>query len=229
MSFQYRSTYDLPSLPRPIAAQSEALEQGFYGTFLKRIFDVLLVVAVSLPVATTVLLFALIQFAADRRNPFYCQERVGRKGRIFRMWKLRTMVFDADKLLDGYLAENPEALAEWQLHQKLISDPRITPFGRFLRRTSLDELPQFWNVLTGDMSVVGPRPMMTDQRILYPGTEYYAMRPGITGLWQVSERNDTCFHERADYDQRYFRSISFLTDTKVIFQTIVVVLKATGR
>ena len=229
MSFQYRPTYDVSNILRPISTPSDISDQGVYSTAFKRVVDVLLVLVVSLPVATTVLLFALIQFASDRRNPFYCQKRVGKNGATFRMWKLRTMVCDADKLLDRYLADNPEAKAEWQRHQKLSADPRVTPFGRFLRRTSLDELPQFWNVLTGDMSVVGPRPMMTAQRALYPGTEYYAMRPGITGLWQISERNDTCFHERADYDQRYFRSISFLTDLKVILRTVVVVLKATGR
>jgi lipopolysaccharide/colanic/teichoic acid biosynthesis glycosyltransferase len=229
MSFQYRPTYDLPTIARPISTPTDISDQGMYGASIKRILDILIVLAVSLPVATTVLMFALIQFATDRRNPFYSQNRVGKNGITFRMWKLRTMVCDADMLLERYLADNPEAKVEWQRHQKLTADPRITPFGKFLRRTSLDELPQFWNVLTGDMSIVGPRPMMTGQRILYPGIEYYAMRPGITGLWQISERNETSFHERADYDQRYFRSISFLTDMNVILRTVVVVLRATGR
>lgn len=229
MSYEYRSGYDAPTMQRPISTLATVRRQGPYITAFKRVLDVLLVLSVSLPVATTIMLFALVQFATDRANPFYAQDRVGRDGKTFRMWKLRTMVHDADELLHKHLADNPEARAEWHRHQKLSADPRITPFGRFLRQTSLDELPQFWNVLIGDMSIVGPRPMMTAQRVLYPGTEYYAMRPGITGFWQVSERNDTCFHERAEYDQRYFRSISFLTDMKVILQTVVVVIKATGR
>ncbi|MBM1220417.1 MAG: sugar transferase [Alphaproteobacteria bacterium] len=229
MSYQYRSTYDAATLQRPISTPTELCQKGVYRRAFKRIFDVLVVLAVSFPVVTTVALLALVQFASDRRNPFYSQDRVGRNGTTFRMWKLRTMVCDADDLLEIHLAQNPKAMAEWQRHQKLTADPRVTTFGRFLRTTSLDELPQFWNVLIGDMSVVGPRPMMTAQRVLYPGTEYYAMRPGITGLWQISERNDTTFHERADYDQRYFQSISFLTDMKVIFRTVVVVMKATGR
>lgn len=229
MSFQYRSAYDAPSISKPISTPTDFYHEGVYRQFVKRVFDILLVVAVSLPVATTVALLALVQFLSDRCNPFYYQDRVGRNGKTFRMWKLRTMVCDADAMLESYLSENPQARSEWLCHQKLSNDPRITPLGRFLRSTSLDELPQFWNVLTGDMSIVGPRPMMTAQRVLYPGTEYYAMRPGITGFWQVSERNDSSFHERADYDQRYFRAISFLTDMKVILRTVVVVLKATGR
>lgn len=230
MSFQYRSAHDAPNLATPIVAATHTFSaQTPYRRWIKRALDVGLVLLVSGPVALTVLLLALVQFASDGRNPFYSQERLGRSGSIFRMWKLRTMVCDADRMLEGYLAANPEARAEWQRHQKLTDDPRITPFGRFLRSTSLDELPQLWNVLVGDMSLVGPRPMMTSQQVLYPGTEYYAMRPGVTGFWQISERNDTSFHERADYDRRYFRSISLSTDMSVIARTVGVVVKATGR
>lgn len=229
MSFQIRPAFGATTLPKPISAPTVLPQMGLYHRSVKRMLDLLIVVSVSVPVAMTVAFIALAQFLADRRNPFYSQDRVGRNGSVFRMWKLRTMVCNADQILEGYLAENPAARSEWQKHQKLCNDPRITSIGQFLRTTSLDELPQLWNVLLGDMSLVGPRPMMTSQRILYPGTEYYAMRPGITGFWQISERNETSFHERADYDQRYFRAISFKTDLNVLLRTVGVVLKATGR
>jgi len=104
----------------------------------------------------------------------------------------------------------------------------ITAFGQALRKTSLDELPQLWNVLIGEMSLVGPRPMLPEQRDLYPGKSYFAMRPGITGLWQVSDRNASTFAARAEYDDRYFNAISLKTDVKILFSTIGVVLRGTG-
>ena len=166
--------------------------------------------------------------ASDGRSPFYAQERVGKNGRTFRMWKLRSMVPGADKLLEEHLAANPKARAEWDAHQKLSKDPRITKVGRMLRSSSLDELPQFFNVLTGDMSVVGPRPMMPNQCYLYPGTEYYAMRPGITGFWQISVRNESSFRERTEFDRSYYRQLSLGTDAGVILKTLNVVLRGTG-
>ena len=166
--------------------------------------------------------------ALDGRSPIYSQKRLGRNGRVFRMFKLRSMVADADVILEAYLSRNPEARAEWDRTQKLKHDPRITVFGNFIRKTSLDELPQFFNVLMGHMSIVGPRPMMPSQRDLYPGTAYYEMRPGITGFWQVSERNETSFAERAYYDTAYFRQFSLGTDIRVMVKTMRVVLNATG-
>ena len=125
------------------------------------------------------------------------------------MWKLRSMVPNAEAVLEAHLASNPDARAEWDLNQKLNDDPRITRFGRALRRSSFDELPQLWNVLQGEMSLVGPRPMMCSQKSLYPGQEYYLMRPGVTGFWQVSARNQTSFRERAEFDRAYYAAISF--------------------
>ncbi|MEM6421078.1 MAG: sugar transferase, partial [Pseudomonadota bacterium] len=161
-------------------------------------------------------------------NPFYRQARLGRHGRVFRIWKLRTMVVDADARLEAYLARNPAARAEWDATQKLKHDPRITIVGRFLRKTSLDELPQLINVLTGQMSLVGPRPMMVNQRHLYDGDSYYHLRPGLTGLWQVSGRNDCRFVDRVRYDNTYAARISFLTDLGVMLRTVGVVLRGTG-
>jgi exopolysaccharide production protein ExoY len=129
------------------------------------------------------------------------------------MWKLRSMVADADDHLARYLRENPEAREEWARHQKLRNDPRITPYGRFLRKLSLDELPQLWNVLKGDMALIGPRPMMPHQRALYHGLAYYAMRPGVSGFWQVSDRNDAEFVSRVYFDDRSTTArFRFVTD-----------------
>jgi exopolysaccharide production protein ExoY len=128
----------------------------------------------------------------------------------------------------SYLAETPEARAEWDATQKLKQDPRITVVGRMLRKTSLDELPQLFNVLTGDMSLVGPRPIMVNQKALYPGQRYYDMRPGLTGLWQVSDRNECSFAGRVRFDDIYHRTMSFGTDLRILGQTVSVVLRGTG-
>lgn len=149
-------------------------------------------------------------------------------GRRFFMWKFRTMVPNAEEHLNRYLAANPQARAEWECKQKLNDDPRITKLGRILRRTSVDELPQLINVLSGDMSLVGPRPMMPCQQALYPGHAYYRLRPGLTGLWQVSERHTSTFAERAIYDDSYESKLSFVTDANILARTVGVVLRATG-
>jgi len=194
----------------------------------KRLFDITLILMAIVPILVVVLTLACI-VALDGGKPFYFQNRVGKNGRIFRMIKLRSMARDADKVLAAYLASNPKAKAEWDLRQKLRHDPRITRFGQFIRATSLDELPQVFNVLLGDMSLVGPRPMMPEQRRLYPGKEYYAMRPGITGFWQVSVRNESSFSQRSSFDRAYYFDISLKTDVQVIAKTVGVVLRATGH
>nr|WP_076445095.1 sugar transferase [Roseivivax lentus] len=198
-----------------------------YRLYVKRALDVALVLIAALPALLMILPIALV-IAAEGAAPFYGQKRVGRNGRVFRMWKLRSMVPNADEMLHAHLEQNPQAAAEWRMHQKLRDDPRITPLGRIIRKTSLDELPQLWNVLKGDMSLVGPRPMMLEQRAIYPGAAYYAMRPGITGFWQTSERNESSFVERAAYDADYLRKLSFATDIKVLLRTVRVVMVGTG-
>ena len=199
-----------------------------YDLGLKRALDLALVALVAPFVAVVVALLALL-VAADGGAPFYAQWRVGRSGRLFRMWKLRTMVVGADAALAAHLDADPAARAEWDAFQKLERDPRVTPLGRILRRLSLDELPQLWNVLTGDMSLVGPRPMMPSQRGDYPGRAYYALRPGLTGAWQVSARNESTFAERARFDGGYAAALSLWTDLAILAATVGVVLRATGR
>ncbi|SDY32990.1 Sugar transferase involved in LPS biosynthesis (colanic, teichoic acid) [Jannaschia faecimaris] len=199
-----------------------------YREHLKRGLDILLVMLAA-PVALPLVALIALIVACDGGPAFYSQDRLGRGGRRFRMWKLRSMVVDADAALAAHLDGNPTARAEWVRNQKLANDPRITRLGQLIRRTSLDELPQLWNVLTGDMSLVGPRPMLPEQRVLYPGHTYFRLRPGLTGNWQVSDRNATTFAARADFDLTYDRALSLLTDLTIIAATVGVVLRATGR
>lgn len=199
----------------------------FYRQYFKRAFDILAVLLAA-PFILPVVLFMGFLVKRDGGPAFYCQDRVGRGGRVFRIWKLRSMVVDAEHALETYLASDPGARAEWTTHQKLRKDPRITAVGRLIRKTSLDELPQLWNVLKGDMSLVGPRPMLPAQAPLYPGRAYYRLRPGLTGFWQISDRNETSFAGRAAYDTQYARRLSLPTDVFVLCVTVFVVFRGTG-
>jgi len=156
----------------------------------------------------------------------YTQTRLGRGGRPFRFYKFRSMVLDADRVLERHLAGDPAARAEWDTYQKLENDPRVLPVGRMLRRFSLDELPQFWNVLRGDMSLVGPRPCMERQRGLYGDawSHYAAVRPGLTGLWQVSRRNELSFAQRAELDIAYVENWSLRLDFSILLRTVRAVI-----
>jgi lipopolysaccharide/colanic/teichoic acid biosynthesis glycosyltransferase len=201
---------------------------GFYRSYGKRIAD-LLFVLVSLPVIVPVTLLCALALWLEGGQPFYRQQRLGEDGRQFSILKLRTMCRNADEVLEGYLAADPKMRAEWNLTQKLKNDPRITRIGAILRKTSLDELPQFWNVLKGEMSVVGPRPMMPDQLPLYANpAPYFDLRPGITGSWQVSDRNESSFMHRSTVDAEYHAQLSFRMDLGILFKTVGVVLRRTG-
>jgi len=199
-----------------------------YRRLGKRALDLTLVLA-FLPVYLPFVALAALLLFVEGGNPFYRQDRLGRDGARFSIVKLRTMVRDADKKLEDLLRQDPEMRREWEVSQKLRSDPRITRIGAILRRSSMDELPQLWNVLIGQMSLVGPRPMMPEQLPLYGDPQdYFAVRPGITGLWQVDRRNDSSFADRARYDTAYRRELSLVKDLRVLWQTIGVVLKRTG-
>ena len=139
------------------------------------------------------------------------------------------MVADADDQLEAHLADHPDARAEWNETQKLRDDPRVTRVGAILRAASFDELPQILNILLGDMSFVGPRPFTPEQQHLYHGSSYYALRPGLSGYWQVEDRNDVSFASRVTYDARYAQEMSLATDLGVIARTIAVVVRCTGR
>lgn len=164
------------------------------------------------------------------RPVIYSQPRYGKDGRVFRFYKFRSMVRDADEVLARHLRENEAARQQWAKFQKLDRDPRITPLGAILRKYSIDELPQFWNVLKGDMSMVGPRPCMFAQKDLYGHywTYYCAVRPGITGLWQVSGRSEVSYRRRAAMDAAYVSTLSLRQDLEILLKTFAVVTGARG-
>jgi Undecaprenyl-phosphate galactose phosphotransferase WbaP len=160
----------------------------------------------------------------------FCHTRVGRGGRRFRLWKFRSMGVDADAVLAKHLKQDRDLQVEWLRTRKLKRDPRVTRVGALLRRSSLDELPQLWNVLRGDMSLVGPRPIVDAEIGKYgPAYALYRkVRPGLTGLWQVSGRNDTSYRERTELDSRYIREWSPWLDLSVLLRTVRVVVLGHG-
>jgi lipopolysaccharide/colanic/teichoic acid biosynthesis glycosyltransferase len=160
----------------------------------------------------------------------YGHSRIGMRGETITVWKFRTMVVNADQVLDGFLSTNPGALEEWKMSHKLKNDPRVTRVGQFLRKTSLDELPQLWNVLMGEMSLVGPRPIVPDEVAHYEGgfTLYKRVRPGITGLWQVSGRTNAAYSDRVRYDEYYVRNWSIWLDIYILLRTVWTVIRGEG-
>lgn len=208
------------------------------GLAAKRAVDVLGALALLILVSPFLLVMA-VMVMLDGGPALFGQMRVGRDGRRFRCLKFRTMWPDAQARLEGLLASDPAAAAEWKAHQKLRDDPRVTRVGRFLRETSLDELPQLLNVLRGEMSLVGPRPIMAPEIPGYPGDHAYyhgpsfplyaACTPGITGLWQVSGRTDTTHEERIRLDGWYARNWSFWLDIVILLRTVRVILNRSGR
>ncbi|WIY54202.1 sugar transferase [Devosia sp. YIM 151766] len=194
---------------------------------IKRAYDILGALLLALLVLPLLLVIAFL-IRLDGGTALYYQERLGRDGKIFRFWKLRTMVPQAEEALVRHLERDPKAKAEWDRTQKLRCDPRVTRIGRLLRKHSIDELPQLWNVLIGDMSLVGPRPIMVNQQSLYPGTLYGDLRPGITGLWQVTDRHLSAFADRARLDRIYAEQVSLRTDALIMLRTLRPLFVGTG-
>ncbi len=196
----------------------------------KRGFDILGAGAMLLLLAPVFLLLALL-VRRDGGPAFYAHTRIGQGGRGFGCLKFRSMVIDSQARLDALLASDPAAQAEWNATRKLRHDPRVTAVGRFLRKTSLDELPQLINVLRGEMSLVGPRPVIAAELAEYYGAaaaHYMSVRPGITGLWQVSGRSDTSYAQRVALDVAYASRPSLWTDIKILARTPMVVLARRG-
>jgi lipopolysaccharide/colanic/teichoic acid biosynthesis glycosyltransferase len=220
--------FSIPARPGAPRISRPAPRRSFYSALGKRALD-LTIVLLAVPVALPIVLLCALMLRIEGGSPFYRQARIGRNGKLFPMLKLRTMVPDSDARLARLLDGDPALRAEWDTTQKLRNDPRVTRLGALLRQTSLDELPQLWNVLTGEMSLVGPRPMMPEQLALYgDARDYNALRPGITGIWQVSTRNDSSFAHRATIDADYRRAMSLGTDLGLLFKTVGVVLRRTG-
>jgi exopolysaccharide production protein ExoY len=197
---------------------------------LKRAFDIVAslggLIALS-PILATV---AVLIWLGDRGPVLYGHRRVGRQGRTFQCWKFRSMVRNGDAVLAAHLAANPEADREWRETQKLAKDPRVTPLGRIIRKLSIDELPQLWNVLVGDMSIVGPRPITRAELDRYgKDRRYYLLvRPGITGLWQVSGRSNTSYERRIQLDRSYLENWSYAQDVSILLKTLPAVLRSEG-
>ncbi len=197
---------------------------------IKRVLDLLLVV-VSMPVTLLVLGVVALTVALTSPGPvFYSHRRIRRHGAFFSMWKFRTMCVNSAEVLEKYLAEHPAARAEWNKTHKLRHDPRITKLGSFLRRYSLDELPQVWNVVTGQMSLVGPRPIVAAEVEKYGDcfTCYCKVKPGLTGLWQVSGRSSLTYDERVALDCEYVGNWSLAKDTVILLKTFSTVVNQDG-
>lgn len=204
--------------------------EKFRYRVVKRGLDLLLVVAllpILLPLCAAI---ALCVRLSSHGPTFFPHRRIRRHGAFFSMWKFRTMCVNSTEVLENYLREHPEARAEWKKNHKLKRDPRVTPVGNFLRRTSLDELPQLWNVLSGTMSLVGPRPIVAAEVEKYGDffVDYCAVKPGITGLWQVSGRSRTSYAQRVQLDHRYARQWSLSIDLLILVRTLHSVVNQDG-
>lgn len=215
----------------PIPAAEAAIDAlPVRGSVTGRIVDVAIALLAIIFTAPLLLMLCAAIYLHDGGAPIFAQSRIGRGGRRFRCLKFRTMVVNANERLEQLLASDPQAREEWERDQKLRDDPRITALGRFLRKSSLDELPQLFNVLVGDMAIVGPRPIVEAEIRRYGRRfrDYCAVRPGITGLWQVSGRNDVSYRRRVAMDVVYTRSKSLRLDMKILLATVPVVLMRQG-
>ncbi|AYC99969.1 sugar transferase [Neorhizobium sp. NCHU2750] len=200
------------------------------SSFAKRSLDLFVCVVALFVLSPLMLITALMLLIIQGKPIFIAHRRIGRRGASFPCLKFRTMVNNNQVLLEKYLAANPSERAEWLATRKLRNDPRITPFGIFLRKSSIDELPQLINVLVGHMSIVGPRPIVQSEVEFYGQhyADYMRVRPGLTGLWQVSGRSDTDFNKRVLLDAHYVTNRSLMGDIVIIAKTVPAVLKARG-
>ncbi|ABG49945.1 Undecaprenyl-phosphate galactosephosphotransferase [Trichodesmium erythraeum IMS101] len=213
-----------PFLPRD--KHKSQIHQVLEIGFSKRLFDILFSLSVLILFSPVYVLIALLIAFSSPGSIFYVQERVGKNRKLFRCLKFRTMVQNADEVLGEIMETCPDLRQEFQDSFKLKHDPRITWIGRFLRITSLDEFPQFWNVLKGDMSVVGPRPLVLEELAKYGHhmDKILTIKPGITGLWQVSGRNDIPYPKRVQIDLYYVNFRNFWIDIWIMFKTIGIVI-----
>jgi len=202
-----------------------------YAVWGKRVFDIVFALIVLSVFSPIYLAITLLIFISSRGSVLYIHPRVGLNGSTFNCIKFRTMINGAEQALEDYLSSCPISRAEYEASFKLKHDPRITKIGKFLRTTSLDELPQFWNVLVGDMSVVGPRPLVQAELTKYGKAidRVLSVRPGIAGIWQVSGRNDIPYARRVQIDASYAKRMCFWLDLHLIFKTILVVIFPKGN
>ena len=219
---------------RTVASEDQCIETELDALFsyrvLKRALDICLAIAI-MPLIAPILLCIAVAVRAGSPGPiFFGHSRHRDRAALFTVWKFRTMHENNASILQKHLNDHPEAKLEWAVSHKLKDDPRVTPIGRFLRRTSLDELPQIWNVLIGTMSFVGPRPITTAEIERYGSdfVSYCKVKPGITGLWQVSGRATTTYQERVQMDAQYADRWSFGMDLRILLKTFRVVWQGHG-
>jgi Undecaprenyl-phosphate galactose phosphotransferase WbaP len=202
----------------------------FWNLWIKRLMDISIVTLGAIILSPLLICLAILVKITSPGPVLYSQERIGQRGNRFKAYKFRSMVIDADIKLKQLLAKDSNAKEEWEKNQKLKNDPRITIIGKFMRKTSLDEVPQFINIFKGEMSLVGPRPIVTNEIKKY-GDDYeriFSVKPGLTGLWQVSGRSDTNYADRVSFDTYYLQSWSVWLDLWIIYKTIGVVLQRRG-
>jgi undecaprenyl-phosphate galactose phosphotransferase len=217
------------TVPQPSMRTWRELEFSGPYSYCKRCVDLVGAVILSIVFLPIVLVVSLSLYS-DGGDILFRHTRIGKNGKAFRVYKFRTMVPNADLALRDLISENPTLREEWLRDHKLRNDPRVTVVGGFLRRTSLDELPQLWNVLKGEMSLVGPRPIVRDELTRYgrAARYYLSLKPGLTGVWQISGRNDTDYRRRVAMDRHYACTASLVTDLMVLLKTVDVVLRRRG-
>ncbi|AXT37023.1 sugar transferase (plasmid) [Phaeobacter sp. LSS9] len=219
------------NLRSPVGCEQAAPRRiGLYAMIGKRLLDILLAL-ILFPLLSPVIALLWMISRRDGGPGFFGHTRIGKDGTPFTCWKIRTMIQGAEDVLAEHLKTDAKAAQEWARDRKLSRDPRITGLGLFLRRSSLDELPQIWNVLRGDMSFVGPRPIVRCELSKYGSAApiYLSQKPGITGLWQVSGRNDVSYEDRVSFDIDYLARRTFSFDIKLILLTGLSVIARTGR
>ncbi|MDF7670357.1 sugar transferase [Orbaceae bacterium ESL0721] len=196
---------------------------------IKRVIDVMVSIFLLITLSP-LFIYLYYKISRDGGSAIFGHERIGKNGKKFQCYKFRSMIVNSQEVLEQLLANNPKAKAEWDKDFKLKNDPRVTKIGQFLRRTSIDELPQLWNVLKGDMSLVGPRPIIESELERYHQfSQYYiSVKPGMTGLWQISGRNDTTYDERVQLDIQYIINWSLWRDFIILVQTLFVVFARKG-
>ena len=213
-----------------IAGSAKVEKKWASNHIFKRVLDIIIGTSGLILLFPLFVMLIAAVFVSQGQPIIYRHQRLGLNGKRFHCLKFRSMVRDADEFLEAYLASNPDAASEWSQRRKLSEDPRITHFGVFLRKSSLDELPQLLNVICGDMSIVGPRPITADELQRYGdyADDYLSMRPGLTGPWQISGRSDCSYSERIRLDSDYAHSWTLMSDFKIVVKTFSAVLLARG-
>jgi exopolysaccharide production protein ExoY len=224
MTYMSNQAFFVPSPPAGVPS-AKIWDERFI-----RVTDIVIALAVLIFLAPLMLIVAALVYVTNPGPVVFAHARLGRYGQQFRCFKFRSMAVDAEARLSELLQNDPAARREWDRDHKLKNDPRITPIGNFLRKSSLDELPQLFNVLTGEMSLVGPRPIVIGEVARYGRyfQQYCSVRPGITGLWQISGRNDVTYRRRVAMDVTYARAQSYRLNMRILIGTVPSVLLARG-